>query len=74
MANDVFKGITIVGTSNQSYSHAIEVAIERAQTTLRDLKWFRVLEQNGAIREGRIEYQVTLELFFKLQGENIGEG
>lgn len=74
MANDVFKGITIVGTSNQSYSHAIEVAIERAQTTLRDLKWFRVLEQNGAIREGRIEYQVTLELFFKLRGENIGEG
>jgi flavin-binding protein dodecin len=74
MANDVFKGITIVGTSNQSYSHAIEVAIERAQTTLRDLKWFRVLEQNGAIREGRIEYQVTLELFFKLKGENIGEG
>ena len=74
MANDVFKGITIVGTSNQSYSHAIEVAIERAQTTLRDLKWFRVLEQNGAIREGRIEYQVTLELFFKLKGEAIGEG
>ena len=74
MANDVFKGITIVGTSNQSYSHAIEVAIERAQSTLRDLKWFRVLEQNGAVREGRIEYQVTLELFFKLQGENIGEG
>ena len=45
MANDVFKGITIVGTSNQSYSHAIEVAIERAQTTLRELRWFRVIEQ-----------------------------
>ena len=74
MASDVFKGITIVGTSNQSYSHAIEVAIERAQTTLRELRWFRVLEQNGAVREGRIEYQVTLELFFKLQGENMGEG
>ena len=53
MANDVFKGITIVGTSNQSYSHAIEVAIERAQTTLRELRWFRVLEQNGAVREGQ---------------------
>ena len=74
MANDVFKGITIVGTSNQSYSHAIEIAIERAQTTLRELRWFRVLEQNGAVREGHIEYQVTLELFFKLQGENMGEG
>ena len=74
MANDVFKGITIVGTSNQSFSHAIEVAIERAHSTLRELRWFRVVEQNGGIREGRIEYQVTLELFFKIQGENLGEG
>ncbi|HJQ68862.1 MAG TPA: dodecin family protein [Blastocatellia bacterium] len=74
MANDVFKGITMVGTSNQSFSHAIEVAINRAQTTLRELRWFRVVEQNGAVREGRIEYQVTVELFFKIQGENLGEG
>ena len=58
----------------QSFSHAIEVAIERAQSTLRELRWFRVVEQNGGIREGRIEYQVTLELFFKIQGENLGEG
>lgn len=72
--NDVFKGITIVGTSNKSYSDAIEVAIKRAQKTLRELRWFRVVEQNGAVREGRIEYQVTLELFFKLQGDNMGEG
>ncbi len=73
MANDVFKGITIVGTSNQSFSHAIEVAIERATQTLRELRWFKVLEQSGGIRDGAIEYQVTLEVFFKLSGdENAG--
>ncbi|HYP25416.1 MAG TPA: dodecin family protein [Blastocatellia bacterium] len=70
MATDVFKGITIVGTSNQSFSHAIEVAIERATQTLRELRWFKVIEQSGGIREGAIEYQVTLEVFFKLQGDD----
>ena len=69
MANDVFKGITLVGTSNQSFSHAIEVAIERATQTLRELRWFKVVDQSGGIRDGAIEYQVTLEVFFKLSGD-----
>ena len=73
MANDVFKGITIVGTSNQSFSHAIEVAIERANQTLRDLRWFKVIDQSGGIRDGGIEYQVTLEVFFKLRAGESAE-
>ena len=70
MANDVFKGITIVGTSNQSFSHAIEVAVERATQTLSELRWFKVIDQSGGIRDGAIEYQVTLEVFFKLRGND----
>jgi len=70
MAKDVFKGIRIVGTSNESFSNAIEVAIERATQTIRELRWFEVREQRGAIREGRIEYQVTLEVFFKLTADD----
>lgn len=66
MANDVFKGVTIAGTSNESFSKAIEVAIDRANQTIRELRWFEVREQRGAIRAGQIEYQVTLEVFFKL--------
>jgi dodecin len=69
MADSVYKGVTIVGTSNESFSHAIEVAITRAQQTLRELRWFSVTEQRGAIRDGRIEYQVTLEVFFRLAAE-----
>jgi flavin-binding protein dodecin len=72
MANDVFKGITVVGTSNQSFSHAIEVAIERAQKTVRELRWFEVKDQRGALRNNQIEYQVTLEVFFKLRDDDQG--
>jgi flavin-binding protein dodecin len=73
MANDVFKGVTIVGTSNESFSKAIEVAIARAQQTIRELRWFEIREQRGAVRDGRIEFQVTLEVFFKLRAEDAGK-
>ena len=66
MGENVFKGVEIVGTSNQSFSHAIEVAVERARQTLRNLSWFVVREQRGGLQQGRLEYQVTLCVYFKL--------
>ncbi len=73
MSTGVFKGITIVGTSMESFSKAIEVAIERAGQTMRELRWFEVRDQRGAIRDGQIEYQVTLEIFFKLAAEEAND-
>jgi dodecin len=69
MATDVFKGITIVGISNESFSDAIKNAIERSTETIRELRWFEVREQRGAVREGKIEYQVSIEVFFKLTND-----
>ena len=66
MSENVFKGAEIVGTSNQSFSHAIEVAVRRARQTLRNLSWFVVAEQRGGLQQGRLEYQVTLRVYFKL--------
>ena len=66
MTNTVFKGIEIVGTSDQSFSHAIEVAVKRARQTLHNLSWFVVKEQRGGLQQGRLEYQVTLRVYFKL--------
>ena len=73
MAGDVFKGVTVVGTSNVSFSDAIQVAVERAQQTIRELKWFEIRDQRGALRNGQIEYQVTLEVFFRLKASDTGD-
>ncbi|HYE15565.1 MAG TPA: dodecin domain-containing protein [Pyrinomonadaceae bacterium] len=73
MSENVFKGVAIVGTSDQSFSHAIEVAVTRARQTLRELSWFVVEEMRGGLQRGRLEYQVTLRVFFKLEGEE-GKG
>jgi flavin-binding protein dodecin len=66
MGGNVFKGVEIVGTSDQSFSHAIEVAVSRARATLRELSWFVVEEMRGGLQQGGLEYQVTLRVFFKL--------
>ncbi len=69
MSEKVFKGVEIVGTSEQSFSHAIEVAVRRARQTLRELSWFVVEEMRGGLQKGRLEYQVTLRVFFRLEDE-----
>lgn len=69
MGESVFKGVEMVGTSDQSFSHAIEVAVKRARQSLRNLSWFIVKEQRGGLQQGRLEYQVTLEVYFKLEAE-----
>ncbi len=75
MGENVFKGVEIVGTSEQSFSHAIEVAVTRARQTLRELSWFVVEEMRGGLQNGRLEYQVTLRVFFKLEsGERPDDG
>lgn len=73
MGESVFKGVEIVGTSNQSFSHAIEVAVSRARQSLRNLSWFVVKEQRGGLQQGRLEYQVTLCVYFKLEHGEGGE-
>jgi flavin-binding protein dodecin len=69
MSESVFKGTEIVGTSDQSFSHAIEVAVQRARASLRNLSWFVVKEQRGGLQQGRLEYQVTLCVSFKLDSD-----
>ena len=73
MSEKVFKGVEIVGTSEQSFSHAIEVAVTRARQTLRELSWFVVEEMRGGLQNRRLEYQVTLRVFFKLEAQDAAD-
>ncbi|HEX8336284.1 MAG TPA: dodecin family protein [Pyrinomonadaceae bacterium] len=73
MSGKVFKGVEIVGTSDQSFSHAIEVAVRRARQTLRELSWFVVEEMRGGLHGERLEYQVTLRVFFKLESQDAAD-
>jgi hypothetical protein len=69
MSDSVFKGVEIVGTSEESFSQAIENAVKRAHQSLRNLSWFVVQELRGGLQQGRLQYQVTLRVYFKLEEE-----
>ena len=69
MADHVYKVVELVGTSKESVSDAIETAISRASATLRNLRWFEVVQVRGAIDQGKVDhYQVTLKAGFTLEG------
>ncbi|HST89437.1 MAG TPA: dodecin [Ktedonobacterales bacterium] len=67
-AGTIYRKTELVGTSATGYDDAIRHAVERAQKTLRNVQWFEVKEQRGRITSGGIEYQVTLDIGFALEG------
>jgi flavin-binding protein dodecin len=68
MAEHVFKVIELVGTSKESVSDAIDVAVRRAAETIRNLRWFEVVSTRGDIADGKVlHYQVTLKVGFTLE-------
>jgi flavin-binding protein dodecin len=67
MTEKVFKKISVTGCSTESYERAIEVAIEKASESLRNLAWFEVKELRGGLgNDGQIEWQAAIEVAFKV--------
>ena len=63
--SNAYKKIEIVGTSGASVTDAIQSAIDRAASTVHNLKWFEVDEIRGRIDGTKVEeYQVTLKIGF----------
>ncbi len=63
-----YKTTEIVATSTKSFADAANEGVKRASKTLRDLKWFEVVEMRGNIQDGQVaEYQVTMKVGFKLE-------
>lgn len=68
MPDHVYKTVELVGSSTNGFDDAVNTAVGRAATTLRNLRWFQVVETRGLIEEGRIAYwQVTLKVGFTLE-------
>jgi flavin-binding protein dodecin len=67
MSNHIYKKIELVGSSPDSIEDAVQNAISKASKSLRNLRWFEVLETRGQIEEGKIgHWQVTIKVGFTL--------
>ena len=68
MEEHVYKVLELVGSSEKSIEDAIQNAITRASKTLREMKWFEVLQTRGHIENGSVRhYQVPLKVGFTLE-------
>lgn len=65
----VYKILELVGSSEKGIEDAIQNANSRASKTIREMKWFEVLQTRGHIENGSVRhYQVTLRIGFTIEG------
>jgi flavin-binding protein dodecin len=64
----VFKKITLIGTSDESFDAATDDAVDRAQETLQNVKWVEVDEFGVEVAsvEDR-QYQAEVTVAFELE-------
>ena len=68
MDDNIYKVVELAGSSETSIEDAIQKAVARADATLRNLRWFEVVQTRGHIEDGRVaHYQVTLKVGFTLE-------
>lgn len=67
MTEHVYKSIELTGSSKTSSDDAIRVAIEQASKTVRNIRWFHVIDTRGHVDGGKVAYwQVTIKVGFTL--------
>ena len=68
MNDHVYKQIELTGSSPVSSDDAVRNAIARANKTIRDMRWFEVLDTRGHIEnDGIAHWQVTIKVGFTLE-------
>ena len=68
MKNHVYKLIELIGTSTTSLEDAINNAIHRAGKTVKNLRWFEVMEMRGDIDKKKVaHWQVKLKVGFTIE-------
>ncbi|AGB16091.1 hypothetical protein Halru_1483 [Halovivax ruber XH-70] len=65
----VFKKITLIGTSDESFEAATDDAIDRAESTLQNVQWVEVDELGVEVASvDDRQYQAEVTVAFELEG------
>lgn len=65
----VYKKVTLIGSSEESLTAAVDDAIERANKTLENVKWVEVEEYGVELASvPDRQYQAEVEVAFELEG------
>jgi dodecin len=63
----VYKTLELVGSSTSGVEDAVRNAVAKAAQSLRNLRWFEVIETRGHIEGAKVaHWQVTIKVSFTL--------
>ena len=69
MSDHIYKHIELTGSSTEGLEDAINRAIARAAKTVKNMRWFQVIDTRGHIEAGSVaHWQVTIKVGFTLDG------
>jgi flavin-binding protein dodecin len=68
MTDHIYKLTELAGSSATTIEDAIQNAITRASKTIRNMRWFQVVETRGNIENGKVaHWQVIIKIGFTLE-------
>ena len=69
MTDSVYKVVTLIGTSTESWEKAAMAAVDAASHSLRELRIAEVVKQDLVITGGKVEaYRTKVRVSFKYEG------
>ena len=75
MADSVYKVITLIGTSTESWERAAATAVERAAQTLEDLRVAEIKQLDMQLENGKVVmYRAKVTVSFKYREEERDDG
>jgi len=70
MTDSVYKIITLIGTSTESWEKAAAAAVEQASRSLRDMRIAEIEELDMQLENGKVTaYRVKVRISFKYAGK-----
>lgn len=70
MADSVYKIVTLVGTSTESWEKAAAAAVAQASRSLRDMRIAEIEEFDMQLENGKVTaYRVKVRISFKYEGK-----
>jgi flavin-binding protein dodecin len=68
MSHHTYKHIELTGSSENSMEDAVQNAIGKAAESVKQMRWFEVVDTRGHIDDGRVaHWQVTVKVGFTLE-------
>jgi len=68
MTEHVYKSLELTGSSPTSSDDAVRIALAKASESIRDIRWFEVLDTRGHVKDGKVaHWQVTVKVGFTIE-------